>query len=248
MMHSLWRSALLFGALASAHLALVGCRAPEPPPPPFRIAAYGAGLDVARHGAVVTLHDDGAAIGRVRVASHSLRAQRPDATPIGRVRVTSDGWAFIRRDGSSRCYAPDHAHGDDAVAVCEDVGLWTAVPYASHVTVRTPSGVLTRLSLHDDLVVIHAAGHAWTPAARALLHHAFAQPDETSDDVAALILLSWLLKDHASTEEEAPALTYGPSPASDALPDDAPLDADTARTLPSGASDEAPIDDDATPP
>lgn len=248
MMHPLWRSALRFGALATASLALIGCLAPEPPPPPFRIAPYGPGLDIARNGALVTLQEHGETIGRVRVAAHSLRVQTAEATPIGRVRIAGDGWTFVRRDGSSRCYAPDHAHGDDAIALCDDVGAWTAAPTATSVTVRTPTGAITRLPLREDLAPIRSGGREWTPAARALLQHAFEQTDDDSDDVAALILLSWLLKDHASTEDEGPAPVLGPDPAEDAPAPLVPLEADPARTSTDDAPHGAQKDDDATPP
>lgn len=200
---------LVLSTLASACLTR-----PEPPPPPFRIEIYGPGLEVTRNGALVTLRDDeGEAIGRLRVASHSLRAQESNAVPIGRIRIAKDGWVFSNRAGADVCVLPDSPTPPFRIE-CEEEHVWTATPQHDGVSVQPPTGDEIFVPLRDDEVTIQSAGQPWSKAAYAMVHRAFESELDDQSDVAAYTLLAWALR-HTETpvppKPEAP-----PAPINDA--------------------------------
>lgn len=205
-------ASLLLCTLVSACLAR-----PEPPPPPFRIEMYGPGLEVMRNGALVTLSsDDGEAIGRLRVAAHSLRAQEANAVPIGRIRIAKDGWVFSNRAGADVCVLTEQSEPPFHVE-CEGDRSWTATPEHHGVFVRTPEGEDTFVPLRDDEVAIKSAGKPWSALAYAMVHHAFKPELDGKTDMAAFTLLAWALR-HTDAPpppkpEAPPALNEDAQPA-----------------------------------
>lgn len=189
-MQSIRRLPLIFTVLLSL-LASACLRGIEPPPPPFRIAPYGPGLEISRNGTLVTLEDDqGEALGRLRVASHSLRTQQTNATPIGRIRVTADGWAFTNRAGSDVCTLSNQS----LQANCVDDLHWTARPTTLGIEIVDANGGVDHVPLRDEPVSIRSAGQLWSPHAYALIHRAFDPQFEDQVAFAAYSLLSWGLR------------------------------------------------------
>lgn len=107
-------------------LAAVGCMPAEPPPPPFRTAPTGPGLETDLPGYLVTLEAGGEALLRGRSSRLGFRLQDASAVPIERVRLRSEGWTIQGRAGEVVCnsfYVEEHGTSQ-LTLVCEDGDNW----------------------------------------------------------------------------------------------------------------------------
>lgn len=164
-----------------------------PPPPPFRVAEYGAGLEISNPGRLVRIHaqdDDQALQGRLRVSAHSMRLQSANAIPRGSIRPTPQGFSFRTRDGHVLCTLSQEAHRVE----CDDHETWVALPDDQRLLIshgHTPAHVL---ELSEENLSIETAGKKWSPYATTLIYHAYAQPVDDIRTFAAYTLLAWSLR------------------------------------------------------
>lgn len=107
-------------------LAAVGCMPTEPPPPPFRTAPTGPGLETDLPGYLLTMEAEGEALLRGRSSRLGFRLQDASAVPIERVRLRSEGWTIQGRAGAVVCnsfYVEEHGTVQ-LTLVCEDGDNW----------------------------------------------------------------------------------------------------------------------------
>lgn len=75
----------------------------DPSIPPFRIRPYGPGLEVETEGRKYEFWSGGEMVGKIRVASQTIRVYDGDSRTLGRLARTVGGWQIVRRDGSRPC-------------------------------------------------------------------------------------------------------------------------------------------------
>lgn len=216
-------SAGLLLALTSA------CLMPrEPPPPPFRVAPYGAGLEMSLSGKLVTLTDEhGEHQGRLRVASHSLRAQQADAVPIGRIRFGKENWIFSNRAGTDVCHTPRDNELPNFRIDCVDELKWQVTADGQGVEMRGPNERLDHIPLRSDTDDIRSGGQPWSPQSVALMHRAFDAEFDGQIDFAAYVLAAWTLRHWEAPEEDISAADADSEQALDEHPTD--VDTPTAE-------------------
>lgn len=165
----------------------------SPPPPPFRTAEYGAGLETHNPGRLVQLHQDGdedaEMLGRLRVSAKSMRLQDAHAVPLGSIRLGSEGYHFRARDGQHVCTLTPHAHK----VRCGD-RTWVATPRNKEITLTDKDHGDTRIPLNAEVPRIESGGRAWSGHANTLIYHAYTQAVGDRDAFAAYTLLAWSLR------------------------------------------------------
>lgn len=173
-----------------------------PPPPPFRIATYGPGLDIESKGKLFPIVDkDGNAQGRVRATRQSMYLQWPNAQGIGSIRLTQHGHAFLTPAGQELCTNQASSYE----VQCANTS-WTAGPKDKGVRITQMIDGEKKTSLVEandpnTILAITVGGRSWSPEATVLLQEAYTKLIHNTDDIhefAAYALLAWSLRDHDS--------------------------------------------------
>ena len=138
----------LMSALTLASTVLVGLAcAPEPRTPPFRISAYGPGLEISAPGHRVTLLTPDGVHAKWRVGRDSVRIFDDTMARIGQLRVAPDGWELTDLAGDVTCAV--HIRNEAVTVGCGDSDPVSALVTTSGVHVALGDEVWREFAIDD---------------------------------------------------------------------------------------------------